>query len=1024
MYSKIAKVRVGDVVKPDSITTYEGDFLATHVPLKNLQILDKFDLDPSGGKHVTEEYVYNNYVLNPDDRHQFIAVYGVSGTGKSHLIRWLDTKFENDKKSDEVILFVRRSDNTLKGTIRQLLEVDEIRDLANKDIYERLSKASEVIDEKKLKDLIYHYLIVEIQNDTTETLNNVKRKRLVAFLQNGDVQDQMFLPDGPIDRIYSKIDETNTLVDKDTVAEFKPEDFFVDQDLLDKVQNGDKKARNLAKQLSGEIGIENSEKMAIYINQFIDTVVQRCAGVEPGDFEQMFKEIRKELFKRNKKLTIFIEDITSFTGVDDALLNALMVPHTGDYEKDQMCRISSFVGSTSNYLQYNFKDNHKNRIDKCIYLPPEAFDQNGLFEFVGRYINTMSLSQETLQQWLDNNARNDDYPIAELDEKEGYDYVTIEGNKKLSLFPLNKMSILNMYETLKKGQHQTPRYIIQDIIAKTVNEYLFNFDQFPSEAFVLNTAVNGTLTYNLNTQIKNNAELVERLIRFLSIWGNGKEEISEMNGIKYISGIDSRLFDQFGLPKVNFEVVHVNPVYTRDDEHEIEPNLVLTPEPVISQDSETLEKINNANRELTKWLNGEIIKATETSGVSGILRNAKDDLLKFVYDTIDWQANGISLDAQKKFKDGQQKSLIIFENQDRGNGYFILTANRESVDLIMALIRKRLLGKNTWNYEKSYFDAYLLTNWLTKYKNEIIEIVNDQNKNGRSTYIEAAIAYKMYYLALNGNYNINSIRGYKAENVYMPASNVVSDSPHSPSWNKLVDFVTNKKRLDAINTTITDYFRFYQGKNASKKTINRTKLEKAISTVKKNSLIVSEDDIEKEAVKARKDICTHYTDLTSRIGDVVLAEREYTNKYLNNIYDLLDDDEIDDEIIDDICDDIDSFYSAAASALININTKSTKEIRKNKVSIANAIEQADKLQNEKNTLKLLFGYSNDTLKHLIEFNDFLVQVKQDLDHSKNKIAAELEKLRNDKAAMQNTDYKTEQQLIDSAIEIMNKLREE
>jgi hypothetical protein len=82
------------------------------------------------------------------------------------------------------------------------------------------------------------------------------------------------------------------------------------------------------------------------------------------------------------------------------------------------------------------------------------------------------------------------------------------------------------------------------------------------------------------------------------------------------------------------------------------------------------------------------------------------------------------------------------------------------------------------------------------------------------------------------------------------------------------------------------------------------------------------------------------------------------------------------------------------------------------------------LQNEKNTLKLLFGYSNDTLKHLSEFNDFLVQVKQDLDHSKNKIAAELEKLRNDKAAMQNTDYKTEQQLIDSAIEIMNKLREE
>ena len=50
----VARERLASVVQPDSITTSQGDFLATHIPIKRLRLLDHFDISPSGGKERSE----------------------------------------------------------------------------------------------------------------------------------------------------------------------------------------------------------------------------------------------------------------------------------------------------------------------------------------------------------------------------------------------------------------------------------------------------------------------------------------------------------------------------------------------------------------------------------------------------------------------------------------------------------------------------------------------------------------------------------------------------------------------------------------------------------------------------------------------------------------------------------------------------------------------------------------------------------------------------------------------------------
>lgn len=87
--------------------------------------------------------------------------------------------------------------------------------------------------------MIYHNFIIEVNNDNDEyeiQLNNIKKKRLVAFMNNETIHDYMMRSGGPIERIYSKVAE-NSLVVWIQLRRFKPEDFIVSVDLYDDMRS-------------------------------------------------------------------------------------------------------------------------------------------------------------------------------------------------------------------------------------------------------------------------------------------------------------------------------------------------------------------------------------------------------------------------------------------------------------------------------------------------------------------------------------------------------------------------------------------------------------------------------------------------------------------------------------------------------------------------------------------------------------------------------------------------------------------
>lgn len=1023
----IAKERLAAVVKPDSITASQGDFLATHVEIKKLVLLNKFEFVPTAKKYTSEEDIYKRFIVNSSNRHQFIVVYGQSGTGKSHLIRWFEARYKADRPDDEVVLFIRRSDNTLKGTIRQLLEKPEVQDIGNKEIIKRLANASAAVPEDKLKDMIYHNFIIEINNDNDEheiQLNNIKRKRLVAFLNNETIHDYMMEPGGPIERIYSKVAE-NSLVDLDTIAQFKPEDFIVSVDLYDDMwqAGADPKADKMAKALMANDAMEDAKKYSDYLNQFVEVVIQRCAGIEPGDFEQVFMDIRKELYRLGKNLTLFIEDVTSFTGVDNALLNALMEEHN---DRD-ICRLSSIVGGTNAYINDCFRQNHRDRVTQYVYIPDDVFDENGIFEFVGRYVNAMSLPATVLSSWVDAKALPGEYPVHKVVEGKKWEYIDIPYGKKLCLYPFSKNSIRYLYKNELTRGHQTPRYIIRDIIEPVVSDLLYNAANFPSKKYAL-VNVNTTLNFMVHNQVKDE-EQADRVFRFMSIWGNNEAKQFTYEDITYVAGLPIYVYEELGLPVINLQETVPTPINPN-------PTQPTTPNPepvsgtasVIPADKQ--KKLDDANSKLTQWANGMPINLSTTGGAEGTIRTAREDMGDFLMSAINWQAEGVSLDNVSKVKaaisgKASKYKLVALENQTKGNGYYTLPATWDSLNVINAFIRWREFGNQSWEYPGSDFDVYQITSWTARIKKQIVKAVSLYNDKTETKYIEAAMTAEMYRLILNGEYREKTLGNLTAEYLFCDHQAKNKNTCHSNEWKSLLS-VMQQKGADAINReTVRQYFNILQGSAAgSVVVLDAVNLAKTIRRVKTNKLRISENDLQADDnVKLRKDTYSFLMDITSRIDSVARAEIEAAKKAIQPIFDCFDDDDIEEEDINAFLTKVNQFYKEIDDTQINIKTASTDNVKKGLKQIAKAVGDITRVLDEDDPLTILMAFSGDPIGSIQPLLILINQVSGDSIEADKQITIRKNNLGGVGFGHDNeTHYREEISVIESDYELLGALR--
>lgn len=1004
MNSEIAKQRLSEVVRIDTITSLFGDFMATHVPFKQIQLQKEYDEYASVGKTYTEEEIYKRIVLNPKDQHQFVLVIGSSGAGKSHLIRWFDAKIERQKPEGEVVLFVRRSDNTLKGTIKQLLEKPEVATIHNKDLYDRLVNASSTISESKLKNAIYHQFIEEIEDDSGERvdyINNVDRKRIAPLLNNEQFKNRMMAEDGPIERIYAKVAENGGADNRDMIAEFKSEDFRVDVAFCDKVQyeGGDKKAVRLLDKLLMEP--ELAQRIARYLNSMVDTVIQSCAGLEPGDFEQVFKEIRKELRKQGKSLTLLIEDITAFTGVNEALLNVLTTWHTGDYEQEEMCRISSIIGTTSEYFKSNFRDNFKDRVTQFIVIPDDVFGANeaDLCEFVGRYLNAMSLPKDIVDEWAMADVGADALPLHEVRQGIGWDTAVTAEGKVLNLYPFSRRSVVYLYNHILQENYRTPRYFLRDVIEKTVRDALWNFDNFPGFKIV-NTNINSSLRDAIQ-RTGVSQEQFERIYLFMCVWGNATTDVYEESGTTFIAGLSSKVYEDLGFPIISGKRVSGTPLKPAEQQLSAQAlprtnTVVKTPAQIRAEKKlqEERAQLNESLQAIENWIAGGTMNVGATTGNVVLLSKAREDMCSYLYSAIDWQAEGVSMDNIDKIKKVKDR-LIGFERQKRGADqmFYKLPADRETQDVIEAFLEWNVLGKRSWNFEGADKMVYRIQLWTERIKKPIIKAITTF-ENRDIDYFKCAMMAEFYKVILSGASKATTVDGLKSDHILEDDIGSVGVSSHSDAWKSLLDFITRGENDKINRETVIQYCNVIQGESHVQVFLDREKFDAMVKTVKNEKLFIEKSVLDViDPVKPRRDARDFLRNILERIDKVKEDELEKAAGIMKIIENGFGTTAIDDEDIEDMVEKIVEFYRTAEDVKMpgKYDQELFDNVKKNSKSTSLAIRAINNAQKTTNALDCILALSQDPIRRVERLVKLLEKVTNDI----VKVQAEI-KVRKDK----------------------------
>lgn len=939
----VAKKRKNQVFMVDSINSTEYDFLATHIPFRKIAF--RYGIGNSLLENVDEQTAFYKLFKDPSisDKHQLIIVEGSSGSGKSHFIRWLNANLKSDNTSDEILL-IRRSDNTLKGTIKQLLSIDAVKNLKNKDVYERLVRANNAISDKKFKDKIYHEFIVEIENSDDEILTAVERKRLCALLSDSSFKEKLLTSDGPIERIFSKISSTSTQ-NNDVIAQFCNSDFVIDIDLLNYIVDmGSQDAKRIAKKLTNDENLDEDllARIVECINKKVDSVIQSCAGIEPGDFEQIFKEIRKELFRVGKNLILLIEDITSFTGINTALLNTLIIEHTGLNASDNMCKLISVIGTTSEYYR-QFRDNYKDRITTQITIADGTIGekQEDLYLFFAKYLNAISIDEDTMKDWYINfGADPSKMPVYETE----FDWESIDN---LSLYPFTKRSIVNLYNNM--DEHKTPRYILREIIEPVVNEILDDknklFYYFRNRRTSLNdnqiTRISNTVD-ELDLKPEDKELLKLRAISFIGFWGNG--DISK-NGDKIV-GISKKIYEEFGFSKL-YEKLSLT-VGNSESSDDVD---VITIEPINNKNIPVKVKENKKYLDFKKQLDGWYNKKEVFINPRYLL----DELNRIIIGSINWQQYGISKQIIKMIEDSNLR-LLSFERQEKSEDLSVLKlpASKESYELLRAIGQWLHIGNKSWHFEEAPDAIYTVTSWIEKNKLNLIRNVLKFDNGKTPLYIKIAIVNEIYRKILNNEFDVNRIDSISVNDLI--SVNHGKSIFYSDKWKDLKQYIYDSNG-DNSSKLLTDYFNISQGTGTSKVFLDYVPFEKALKEVKKDLFDYQIENIDKSSYATVNNIYKIYSEIKKKVRVVIDTQETIKQDIIENLYNIVGwDKEFDIEASDlkNLFNEVSDFYLKCEQTNQLFENQGTK-IENLKPLCSDIVKQLSYLK------KIEFSYDIETL---------------------------------------------------------------
>ncbi|WP_280637310.1 protein DpdH [Nocardioides sp. W7] len=512
------------IIPVEAESTSDGVFLATH---STIPITQRDQVDSARGGAVVDEHALLRAVQDQPADQPIIPILGKSGTGKSHLVRWLRAHLET--KDSTRLIFVPKHRMSLRGILELILE-HATGDRADELRAKVATAVDAAADEKTAQLKLRNALAVNIETRGNRSDGSAEEIELRTYLASAGGLPALFGDDvfrsrlldqnGPIARLVREKVSGKADEDKEDAFGFSADDLNLS---VDDVNRAGQAAREVAGALTSEPIFR--ELAARMINEQLGPSVSEVFGIGGDDLKQILTDVRVEMDKQGLELLVLIEDFSIFQGIQGGLIDAITLIST---ETQKLCPMRVVMAVTTGYFVNQMPETVYTRTYRVfdLDLPDGIAASFTPARFVSRYLNAVRVGAADLDaaHASDGELPNacEQCPVsaachASFGEADGY-----------GLFPFNTASL----DRAIQSQSSDGSFVARNVLTRVLRPVLhrdqeeINNGRFPSDGFAseFRTGADDRLA-NIEDQVKLQApgddELTQRRVRMVRFWGTG-----------------------------------------------------------------------------------------------------------------------------------------------------------------------------------------------------------------------------------------------------------------------------------------------------------------------------------------------------------------------------------------------------------------------------------------------------------------------------------------------------------------------
>jgi hypothetical protein len=467
-------------------------FLAAHTPMTLHHPRGTELADLGAGERQVLEAVRRS--IGDSDRNTLVAVTGSSGTGKSHVVRWVHANL--DRSEDYHVLYVPRVVQTIRELLRRI--IDGLPGEGGQQILDRIDaaigSASPAAVTDRLLDEVRHALTWTIdprpavdgetadEQAAREERNDLLGDRDEQGKRRNGLADLLALV--PVNKALLRSGSCLDLVVRSFYEETSRRDGQLDGFQREHLPLREPGIRKAARDTGGRdledlwsVVVREPQPALDLLNEALTQAVRKTLGLWTQDRESLdflFRTARANLRSDNKELVLLFEDLAQFGLVDGELYDQFTVQPGPDLAPLRV--VFAITDGPFNKIPETVKTRitHQFVVDSAA-LPDRT-------AFVGRYLNLARLGRSGVEQargqathrdvsdWVPNacDTRENGQPCRVRDEcHAGFGTVEVTGVGAVGLYPYNVAAL---------GRAVAPRDTTRAVVDVCVSDVLIEAD--------------------------------------------------------------------------------------------------------------------------------------------------------------------------------------------------------------------------------------------------------------------------------------------------------------------------------------------------------------------------------------------------------------------------------------------------------------------------------------------------------------------------------------------------------------------